>query len=101
MARKLPTRVKRHQGEADPSQIHLKGEQDCLQLSWRKDGRRISKFTRGRYDTISVSASSEATEQLSSRTRFWIPPIVILEVSTPKILLFSFWYFMQIDGQEA
>ena len=77
MARKLPARVKRHQGEADPSQIHLKGEQDCLQLSWRKDGRGISKFTRGRYDTISVSASSEATEQLSSRTSFQLEDEVL------------------------
>ena len=54
MARKLPARVKRHQGDADPSQVHLQGEQDCLQLSWRQNGRGISKFARGRYDTTLV-----------------------------------------------
>ena len=32
----------------------------------------------------------------SSRTRFWTLPNLNLEVSTPKILLFSYWFFMQI-----
>ena len=32
----------------------------------------------------------------SSRTRFWTLPNLNSEVSTPKILLFSYWFFMQI-----
>ena len=33
----------------------------------------------------------------SSRTRFWTHPIVKLDVSTPKYLLFSSRFFMHID----
>ena len=32
----------------------------------------------------------------SSRTRFWTLPNLNSEVSKPKILLFSYWFFMQI-----
>ena len=32
----------------------------------------------------------------SSRTRFWTLPNFNSEVSEPKILLFSYWFFMQI-----
>ena len=37
----------------------------------------------------------------SSRTRFWTLPNLYSEVSKPKILLFSYWFFMQIGWREA
>ena len=37
----------------------------------------------------------------SSRKRFWTLPNLNSEVSQPKILLFSYWFFMQIGWRET
>ena len=37
----------------------------------------------------------------SSRKRFWTLPNLYLEVSETKILLFSYWFFMQIGWRET
>ena len=39
--------------------------------------------------------------RVSSSNKFRTPPNLNSEVSTPKILLFSSWYFMQIGCQES
>ena len=37
----------------------------------------------------------------SSRKRFWTLPNLYSEVSETKILLFSYWFFMQIGWRET
>ena len=40
--------------------------------------------------------TAQFEDEFPTRTRFWTLPNLNSEVSTPKILLFSYWFFMQI-----
>ena len=54
-----------------------------------------------RYVRLCDLNSSVRGRVSSSRKRFWTLPNLYSEVSKPKILLFSYWFFMQIGWREA
>ena len=58
------------------------------------------RSTCGRYASCDLNGSVRGRVS-SSRKRFWTLPNLYSEVSKTKILLFSYWFFMQIGWRET